>query len=89
MEMFESGFGKMNSDFKILISNVEVLHEIGEYVLINYIEWQTTDSNPQSSGNYSVRKTTALITKQKPFEWLHIHETMMPKPNEIIEDWRS
>jgi len=88
MTMFENGYGKMNSNFKIAISNVEILHEIGEYILANYIEWQTTDVNPQSSGNYSVRKTTALISKQTPFKWLHIHETMMPKPSEIIDDWK-
>ena len=89
MTMFENSYGKMSPDFKIVISNVELLHEIGAYYLVNYIEWQTTDPNPQSSGNYNVRKTTLLLSKQTPFKWLHIHETMLTKPNEIIEDWKS
>ena len=88
MMMFKNGYGKMNADFKIAISNVELLHEIGDYVLANYIEWQTTDPDPQSSGNFTVRKTTVFLSKQEPFKWLHIHETMMPKPSVIIEDWR-
>ncbi len=89
MTMFENGYGKMSLDFKIAISNVELLHEIGAYILVNYIEWQTSDPNPQSSGNYTVRKTSALISKQQPFKWLHIHETMMPNPDNIIEAWRT
>jgi len=88
MMMFQQGYGKMNSAFKIAISDVDVLHDFGEYVLVTYIEWQTTDANPQSSGIYNVRKTTALISKQMPFKWLHIHETMQPKPNEVLAEWR-
>lgn len=89
LTMFKNGYGKMNSNFKIAISNTEILHEIGEYYLVNYIEWQTTDPNPQTSGYYNARKTTALISKASPFKWLHIHETMLPKPHEIIEVWKS
>ena len=89
MEMFESGYGKMSSDFKIAISNVELLQDIGEYFLVNYIEWQTTDPNPELSANYNARKTTLLLSKARPFKWLHIHETMLTKPTEIIKDWKS
>ena len=89
MEMFENGYGKMSSDFKIAISNVELLQDIGEYFLVNYIEWQTTDPNPELTGNYNARKTTLLLSKTMPFKWLHIHETMLTKPTEIIEDWKS
>ena len=89
MKMFKNGYGKMSSDFKIVISNVELLQEIGEYFLVNYLEWQTKDPNPESSGDYTVRKTTVLLSKRMPFKWLHIHETMLTKPSKIIEDWRS
>lgn len=89
MTMFKNGYGKMNSNFKIAINNVVVLNEIGEYFLVNYTEWQTTDPNPELTGNYTIRKATVLLSKQTPFKWLHIHETMMAKPNEIIADWKS
>ena len=89
MLMFENGYGKMNTDFKIAISDVEILQEVGDYILTNYIEWQTNDANPEANGNYNVRKTTLLISKEKPFKWLHTHETMLPNPDKIIEKWRS
>ncbi len=88
MNMFQNGYG-VNSILKIAISNVEVLQEIDDYVLATYVEWQTNDPNPEVTGNYTIRKSTALISSKAPFKWLHIHETMMPKPNEIIEDWKS
>ena len=88
MNMFQNGYG-VNSILKIAISNVEVLQKIGDYALVNYVEWQTNDLNPEISGNYSVRKTSALISNTPPFKWLHIHETMLPKPNEVIEAWKA
>lgn len=87
--MFINGYGKMNKHFKIAISDVKLLNELGEYILVNYIEWQTNEANPKENDNYNARKTTLLITKKKPFKWLHIHETMLPKPNKIIEKWNS
>lgn len=89
MMMFENGYGKMNSNFKIEITDVEILQEIGDFYLVNYVEWQTTDSNPEFSGNYNVRKTTLMLSKQRPFKWLHIHETMQTNPSEIIKKWKS
>ena len=53
------------------------------------MEWQTNDVNPEISGNYNVRKTTAIISETTPFTWLHIHETMLPKPEYIVEKWKS
>jgi len=89
MNMFKKGYGMMNSDFRIVISNIEILQKIGSYVLVTYIEWQTNDVNPEISGNYTVRKTSALISEKRPFTWLHIHETMLPKPADIVEEWKS
>ena len=89
MMMFKNGYAKMNSDFKIAISDVELLQEVGDYVLVNYIEWQTNDPNPEVSGNYNTRKATVLISKQTPFKWLHIHETMLPIPEKIVAEWRT
>jgi len=86
--MFDRGYG-INPSLRIVISDVEILQEIGDCILANYIEWQTNDPKPHISGNYSIRKTTLLISNKAPFKWLHIHETMMPKPIEIIEDWIS
>lgn len=88
MQMFEVGYGKMKKDFKIAISDVEIKHEVGDYVLATYIEWQTDDPNPEANNSYTARKTTTLISKQTPHKWLHIHETMLPKPRKIIEQWR-
>jgi len=90
MMMFKEGYGKRSPDFKIAISDVEVLQEVGDYVLSTYIEWQTNDPDPQASGNYNARKTTVLISKHKSLQtpkWLHIHETMLPKPDKIAENW--
>jgi len=88
MNIFQNGYG-VNSIFKIAISDVEVLQKIGDYVLVNYVEWQTNDLNPELTGNYNTRKSTALISNKHPFKWLHIHETMLSKPNEIIESLKS
>jgi len=89
MEMFKEGYGKMSPAFRIAISDVEILQEVGDYVLVNYIEWQTNNPDPEASGSYTARKTSILISKQTPFKWLHIHETMLPKPNKIVEKWRT
>ena len=89
MVMFKNGYGQKNQDFKIAINNVEILQEIGDYVLVNYVEWQTEDAKPEATNNYNVRKTTLVISKEKPFKWLHTHETMLPMPNRIIEKWKS
>lgn len=89
MRMFKDGYGKMSPDFKIVISDVEILQKVGDYVLATYIEWQTNVPNPEASGSYTARKTTTLISKQKPFKWLHIHETILPKPDNIVEKWRN
>ena len=87
--MLKRGYGMKNSSFKIAISNIEILQKIGTYVLVTYMEWQTNDVNPEISGNYNVRKTTAIISETTPFTWLHIHETMLPKPEYIVEKWKS
>ena len=89
MMLFKNGYGQRSMDFKILISDVELLQEIGDYVLVNYVEWQTDDAYPEVTNNYNVRKTTLIISKEKPFKWLHTHETMLPMPSKIIENWKS
>lgn len=87
MQMFKGGYGMTGPDFRIAISDVEVLQEVGDHVLANYVEWQT---GTQETGNsYNARKATVLISKKAPFKWLHIHETMLPKPDKVVEQWRD
>jgi len=85
MLMFENGYGKTSKEFKIVISDFELVQEIGDYVLANYVEWQTTSSNTKASGNFTARRSTVLISRQSPFKWLHIHESMIPQSDGLMK----
>ncbi|MAI61062.1 MAG: hypothetical protein CBB87_01070 [Micavibrio sp. TMED27] len=73
---FRQAYGS-NSDFKILITDVEILHEIGDKMLISYVEWQRGKAN--IIGTKNGRITTALLTQGNPFRWFHVHETLLPE----------
>ena len=77
-----------NSNFRICIRDVRVLHVSADHVLALYTEWQTgaVNSSPPNSGgsssssrNYTGRVSTALLTRTEPFRWLHVQETWLPE----------
>ena len=76
MSVFRRAFGT-NPAFRIQIRDVEILREIGDHLLVTYSEWQKgagASSRPENA-----RFTTALLTKEQPFRWLHVHETWLPE----------
>lgn len=73
-QAFQKAHG-MNANFRIRICDVEIRHRMPEHLLVTYTEWQsgsTVSQNPENA-----RFTTALITRQQPFKWLHIQETRL------------
>ncbi len=66
-----------NPDFRIAIRDVEVRFTPGDTVLATYTEWQRGAKASKPSDN--ARRSTALITREAPFVWLHLHETWLPE----------
>ena len=75
VQMFRDGYGA-NPAFRIAITDVKIQREIGDCLLVTYVEWQKGGDVSGTAGNSRI--TTALFSKQQPFQWLHVHETMMP-----------
>ena len=64
-----------NKDVRIKVRDVNIRQAMRDQILVTYSEWQT-GSTASKTGDHA-RFTTALITRQKPFRWLHLHETTM------------
>ena len=79
MALFDANYGS-NPEFNIEISNVQIRHQFDDHILATYTERQT-GSNFSSAKN-NLRSTSLLLKKSDPFEWLHIHETWLPKTSE-------
>lgn len=73
---FRKSFG-LNKDFRIQIRDVAVRHVLKDHVLATYTEWQTGSILSKPAKN--ARQTSVLLTKDKPFKWLHVHETWLPE----------
>ncbi len=73
---FHAGYGK-NKEFRIEIRDVKLLREMGEYALATYTEWQR--GAVVSTPTQNARITTAVMTRAKPFRWLHVQETWLPE----------
>ncbi len=71
---FQKAHG-INSDFRIRICDVEIKHRMPEHLLVTYTEWQSGSTASESGENG--RFTTALLSRQQPFKWLHIQETRL------------
>lgn len=66
-----------NPDFRIAIRDVTVQQDLGDHVLATYTEWQRgsrTSGQPENA-----RVATVVMTREKPFRWLSVHETWLPK----------
>ncbi len=66
-----------NPDLRIAVRDVQLLHDLGDSLLISYSEWQKGARETAHSTN--ARLTTALLTRTQPFYWLHVHETWLPE----------
>ena len=74
---FLGGARGIGSDFRIAIRDVKIQHQSDSHVIATYTEWQrqATFSDRPESG----RLTTLILSKSKPFRWIHIHETWLPE----------
>ena len=74
--LFRNAHGN-NPDFRIAIRDVAVRRDLGTHLLATYTEWQKAARSSAESEN--ARFTTVLLKKDRPFRWLHIHETWLPE----------
>ena len=67
----------IGSDFRIAIRDVQIQHLSDSHIIATYTEWQrqATFSDRPENG----RRTTLVLSKSKPFRWIHIHETWLPE----------
>jgi hypothetical protein len=66
-----------NKEFRIEIRDVAIRHVVGNHILVTYTEWQR--GAVMSSPSQNARQSSGLLTKNRPFRWLHIQETWMPE----------
>lgn len=74
-EGFRAGHGT-NPDFRIAIRDVKIQHDLGKHVLATYTEWQKGARMSAQSEN--ARMASVLMTRDRPFRWLSVHETWLP-----------
>jgi len=73
---FQQAYG-INKEFRIQIRDVKICQTMTDHILVTYTEWQVGAKASEKSSN--ARITSALLTKTKPFKWLHIQETWLPE----------
>jgi len=79
-EGFKQAFGT-NTDFRIQIHDVEIQQILDQHVVVTYTEWQRGAANsPQSK---SARMSSAVLTREQPFKWLHLQETWLPEDTRV------
>ena len=66
-----------NPHFRIAIRNVQIRRVFGGHILATYEEWQRNALASTPPNN--ARLATVLFAETMPLQWLHIHETWMPK----------
>lgn len=66
-----------HAGIEILITGVQVLHDLGELVVATYEEWQRS---PDPLGSrVTARTSTALLRRAVGgWQWVHVHETWIP-----------
>ena len=71
----------VNPDFRIAIRNVRVHRETGGLVLATYEEWQrnAVNSKPPDNGRIATVLFATGNNTATGLQWLHIHETWLPK----------
>lgn len=70
-------FKGLNPRFRILIQNVEIMHESKDTVFVTYTEWQRDAYHLKLPDNGRI--VSALLCKGRPFRWRHVHETWLPE----------
>ena len=76
LDVFRKIYGS-NPEVRIAIRNVRVKHKSDTHVLVTYEEWQRNGLSAESgTGRLS---SALLLTKTKPFQWLHVQETWLPE----------
>jgi hypothetical protein len=75
-EGFKQAFGT-NKGFRIQIRDVEIRQVLDQHIVITYTEWQRGAANSLQSQN--ARTSSAVLTKDQPFRWLHLQETWLPE----------
>lgn len=77
LERMIKGAHGSNPDFRIRIRAVEILHVCDDHVLATYEEWQRNAlaSTPANNG----RIATVLFRTTSLLQWLHVHETWLPR----------
>ncbi len=74
-EGFVKGYGT-NPDFRIQIRDVVVRHEIDNFVIASYTEWQVGATLSEHANNGRV--TSVFMDIGTRIIWRHIHETWLP-----------
>ena len=74
---FLGGAQGIASNFRIAIRDVKIQSLSDSHIVVTYTEWQrhATFSDRPENG----RITTLILSKSKPFRWMHIHETWLPE----------
>lgn len=74
---FMQGAYGSNPDFRIAIRDVKIRHESSSQVVATYTEWQRNAVDAPTPDNG--RLSTAVLSRDKPFRWLHVQETWLPE----------
>lgn len=65
-----------HQNFRIKIRDVAIRHDLGNYLMATYTEWQIgSKRTPTKNG----RLSSVILTKQWPMKWLQVHETWLPE----------
>ena len=73
--MMRDAYGT-NPDFAIAIRDVNVWHVTNEQIVVSYTEWQRNSHDTEEPNNGRI--TSAVLSTEQPFRWLHVQETMLP-----------
>ncbi|MEM8975133.1 MAG: hypothetical protein AAGD43_23990 [Pseudomonadota bacterium] len=73
---FEHSYGA-NPNFRIQIRDVEIQHDLGDYILATYSEWQVGAKASKQANN--ARLSSVVMAKGAPMIWVHLQETWLPE----------
>ncbi|MEM8861236.1 MAG: hypothetical protein AAGD96_23160 [Chloroflexota bacterium] len=63
---------------QIKVKNVQVQHQIGDYVLATYEEWQLEQGDQEWNGRISTALLSHNESTPSGIMWHHVHETWLP-----------
>jgi hypothetical protein len=66
-----------NPEFRIAIRNVTIRAQFDGHILATYEEWQRNALASKPPDN--ARIATAVLRDTRPLQWLHVHETWLPR----------